>query len=287
MFRLKSLIFSLLAVTCFMFSIPLAYGDVVPRLINYQGTLTDKLGAPVPAGNYSIQFSIYDVSTGGTALWTEKWDATTSQVTTANGIFNVVLGVYTSIPATFFAEHPVSYLGVKVGTDSEMLPRQRIVSVAYAFAAGNGVPKGGIIMWSGAVDKIPDGWALCNGSNGTPDLRDRFIVGAGGAYTKGQAGGEATHILTVAEMPAHTHVDSGHSHGVSDPGHRHVMITNGGTTSSGNFANVSGGNPDQYTGYATTGITINTGSSNIQNTGGGQSHNNLPPYYALAFIMKL
>ena len=67
------------------------------------------------------------------------------------------------------------------------------------------VPAGVIVMWSGAVASIPPSWALCNGSNGTPDLRDRFIVGAGGSYEVGDIGGSASVQLTSAEIPAHNH----------------------------------------------------------------------------------
>lgn len=55
------------------------------------------------------------------------------------------------------------------------------------------IPAGVIVMWSGAANAIPSGWALCNGSNGTPDLRNRFIVGAGDTYAVGASGGASTH----------------------------------------------------------------------------------------------
>ena len=67
------------------------------------------------------------------------------------------------------------------------------------------VPPGAILMWSGAVDAIPTGWALCDGRNGTPDLRDRFIVGAGGSYDVGDTGGSNTVTLTTSQIPSHSH----------------------------------------------------------------------------------
>ena len=82
------------------------------------------------------------------------------------------------------------------------------------------VPPGAIIMWSGSINDIPVGWALCDGSNGTPDLRDRFIVGAGGEYSPGNTGGAKSVTLTVAQMPQHNHSASSssrgtHTHGIS------------------------------------------------------------------------
>lgn len=117
-------------------------------------------------------------------------------------------------------------------------------------------PVGGIIMWSGAIANIPWGWALCDGANGTPDLRDRFVVGAGSSYAVGATGGEATHTLTTDEMPTHAHSYT-------------VISGQGGTIA------MSGG--AIYGSYPAT-----TGSA-----GGGQAHENRPPYYALAYIMKL
>src|SRR5690606_19438934 len=71
-----------------------------------------------------------------------------------------------------------------------------------------GIPIGGIIMWSGSIDSIPPGWALCDGRNGTPDLRDKFIVGAGQSYQVGNTGGRKEVTLTTSQLPTHTHTAS-------------------------------------------------------------------------------
>jgi len=118
------------------------------------------------------------------------------------------------------------------------------------------LPQGTIVIWSGTVASIPSGWTLCDGTNGTPDLRDRFIVGAGKDYSVGVTGGEAMHILTTAEMPSHIHNMEGFNIG-SRWGAEHPTIMPGGTG-------------------------IPTGSA-----GGGQAHENRPPYYALCFIMRI
>jgi len=78
-----------------------------------------------------------------------------------------------------------------------------------AIAATGGIPSGGIIMWSGAVSAIPAGWVLCNGSNSSPDLRNRFVVGAGSSYAVNATGGTDSVSLSTANIPAHSHSFSG------------------------------------------------------------------------------
>lgn len=87
-----------------------------------------------------------------------------------------------------------------------------------------GVPVGGIILWSGLLTDIPDGWALCNGLNGTPDLRDRFVVGAGTSYNPGGTGGANTVALSINEIPSHAHAPGNlslgnHTHPITDHSH--------------------------------------------------------------------
>ena len=123
---------------------------------------------------------------------------------------------------------------------------------------GSGVPSGAIIMWSGSISNIPGGWTLCDGSDGAPDLQNRFVVGAGGQYTVGNTGGEKQVQLTVEEIPSHSHTH------LRAPG--------------GYYGDEPGGaNSD----------SSSTTTDTTEPTGGDQAHENRPPYYALAYIMKL
>lgn len=135
------------------------------------------------------------------------------------------------------------------------------------------LPSGVIVMWSGSIASIPSGWYLCNGSNGTPDLRDRFVVGAGSTYAVAATGGSAN-----ATLVSHTHTAN-----VTDPGHTH--------TAPGKFQLIGGGGSFDWTtdGPTTTNTTNSntTGISVTNSTEGSSATNaNLPPYYALAYIMK-
>jgi microcystin-dependent protein len=147
-------------------------------------------------------------------------------------------------------------------------------------ATGATIPAGLISMWSGSIGSIPSGWYLCDGSNGTPNLTDRFIIGAGSTYAVNGTGGISSVTLTTSNMPAHTHAATST---VTDPGHVHqyLLKQNNGTgrSASGNESN--GVLTDTTT--ASTGITVTT--TNASN-GSGTSFSILNPYYALAFIQK-
>jgi hypothetical protein len=179
------------------------------------------------------------------------------------------------------------------------------VGMIGAPAVAASIPSGLIAMWKGSIASIPAGWALCNGSNGTPDLRDKFVVGAdadvGGvakstvAGAAAQAGG-ASNVTSGAE--------AGHTH--ATPAHKHLLPFSVGSGAI-RWSSSQGNNPygaagaqtrDNYLTATTGGSTsigygyTDDGSANgLPSTGAGTSHTHsvatLPPWYALAFIMKL
>jgi hypothetical protein len=139
------------------------------------------------------------------------------------------------------------------------------------------IPSGGIIIWSGSTGSIPATWFLCDGTNGTPDLRSRFIVGAGSTYAVNATGGTADAIVV-----SHTHTATSV---VTDPGHRHAFkqINNTAGGAGGFGLLQSGSNGDDSIQINTTGITVATTNATAGVSG---TNANLPPYYALAYIMK-
>src|SRR5574344_3148329 len=76
--------------------------------------------------------------------------------------------------------------------NSSFETKMDLLIAALSGSGGSGVPNGAIIMWSGTVATIPDGFSLCDGSNGTPDLRNRFVIGAGSNYAVGATGGSSS-----------------------------------------------------------------------------------------------
>lgn len=198
-------------------------------------------------------------------------------------------------------------LGQNASNEIEQI--ENSLSELQAEMLRNAVPVGSILLWSGAVSNIPEHWALCNGQNGTPNLTNRFIVGAGGTYAVGATGGSDTVTLSVAQMPSHNHSGS-------------ISISGLRTDSAGEHSHVFGyenddndyylytpylveiGNaPANYigiideSGYKEVFIknsgahthTINASSATATLTpnGNSQAHENRPPYYALCYIMKV
>jgi microcystin-dependent protein len=190
-----------------------------------------------------------------------------------------------------------------------------VAVTASAADLNNAFPSGGIILWSGSVASVPAGWFLCDGTNSTPDLRNRFIVGAGDTYAVAATGGAASVTLAEANLPSHTHSFSGTTSGQSNS-HTHVGTTNTtgahahgilqGASPSGEIpppddrANRQGSSINAITRATTTdgahSHTFTTGGASADHshtvsgttgaTGGGTAHENRPPYYALAYIMK-
>ena len=110
------------------------------------------------------------------------------------------------------------------------------------------LPTGIICLWYGAIVNIPAGWTLCDGNNGTPDLRDKFVVGAGSTYAVNETGGNVNH-----------------NHPFTGDGHTHNMVAGADIGSGAAYSNTTASS-------ASTGTTDNT--------------NGLPPYHSLAYIMK-
>ncbi|MBU0984510.1 MAG: hypothetical protein KKA42_11605, partial [candidate division Zixibacteria bacterium] len=111
--------------------LPWAGFAAVPKLINYQGYLADGAGQPVPDGSYQIYFRIYPYPTGGSALW----ESGSQTVSVSGGGFSYLLGSQVTLPDHLFDNSITRYLGITVGTDAEIVPRTRLVTVPYAYQA--------------------------------------------------------------------------------------------------------------------------------------------------------
>jgi len=134
----------------------------VPKTISYQGVLTDASGTVVPDGNYNLTFRLYDVATGGTALWAEG-----QLVAVSKGIFNVILGSVAPLNLPFNKPY---YLGVTVGAGTELSPRIALTGSAYSFRAANADSINGIA----ANRAAPIAYAAINSdgtvASGTPNV---------------------------------------------------------------------------------------------------------------------
>ena len=189
-------------------------------------------------------------------------------------------GATTGICSLGFSTSPIisspTLTGVPVaptanaGTNTTQIATTAFVGTAIS----NALPSGVITLWSGSVASIPSGWFLCNGSNGTPDLRDRFVVGAGSTYAVAATGGSANAIV-VSHTHTATVTDPGHIHGINRAEGYNAGVSNRVGNSSPNEPFVGSTNSN------TTGITVSNSTE-----GSSGTNANLPPYYALAYIMK-
>jgi len=296
---IKALVTSL---TLLLFSAPYALAQSVPKLINYQGKLTDASANAVPNGTYGVAFRVWSkkasTESGDQLIWGRDYD-----VAAANGVFNVILGAPGGTPVPGAAVNDLGYafgestrfigLTVTRGTNgtvisgaTEIIPRQQVLASPYALNAANGSPVGGIILWWGDIGSIPENFELCDGqppstpgatlTGSKPDLRDRFPKGAtsgatdvksspiaGGSNFIGQRQSGGT-AITIAQMPSHTH-------GVNDPGHSHTMDSEFDFNSTDNHIARGSGSPGPLpTASAVTGISI-------QSAGGGGAHDHVIP----------
>ena len=190
-------------------------------------------------------------------------------------------------------------LNATTGTVGETVGEQKITqavtdntSTNYATTefVHNILPRGTVLMWSGSEASIPTGWTLCDGSTVsglvTPNLTDKFIVGAGGNYAPDDTGGSADAVVVS------------HSHSVTDNGHHHLLVANvdagggsGNPLSATNYVDKANGAEYTLQGSSTV---ASLGKSSTSTTGisivsQGQlgTNANLPPYYALCFIIKV
>jgi hypothetical protein len=223
-------------------------------------------GLPLNAGK------IYTYQAGSTTPLTTYTDSS-GLIANTNPI---ILGTDGRPPSTIWLTEGFFYKFVlKTSADVTIQTYDNLYGIIGATPpAATPIPSGGIFLWSGSIGSIPAGYVLCNGSNGTPDLRDRFVVGAGSTYAVNATGGSADSIVV-----SHTHTATSV---VTDPGHNH-------TAQGANFNFGYGAGNDainrssQTTSTSTTGITVAT---TINTTGVSGTNANLPPYYALCYIMK-
>jgi len=235
-----------------------------------------------PIGNGQQFFDNTGLPLNGGLIYTYQAGSTTplATYTDVNGtIANsnpIVLDSSGRTPSEIWLTYGFNYkfvvqtsAGITLGTYDNLYG---IIGVAGT-STGTTIPTGMISLWYGSIGSVPLGWYLCDGTNGTPDLRDRFVVGAGSTYSVAATGGSKDAIVVT-----HTHATT-----VNDSGHNHGYFNMAGSNGSFNAGGGVGDNGGQNvtTGNRTTGITVTNAS-----TGSSGTNANLPPYYALAYVMK-
>jgi hypothetical protein len=243
-----------------------------------------------PVGNGQQFFNNNGTPNAGGLIYTYQAGSSTllTTYTTVNGtIANtnpIVLDAYGRTPSEIWMQTGYSYkfviqtsAAVTLQTLDNLYP-----ILQNAPASAPTLPTGVILLWSGSLGSIPSGYVICDGTNSTPDLRDRFVIGAGSTYAVAATGGSADAITVT-----HTHTAT-----VTDPGHSHTFLQ---MDSYSGFFNptalnmIPGGNTIVGT-HTSASTILNTNTTGVtvanSNTGTSGTGANLPPYYALAYIMK-
>lgn len=222
------------------------------------------------------------ITTSGTIAVDATSSNTASKVVARDASGNFSAGTITGVHAGSIASSTTATTQV-AGTNDTTIATTAFVATANSAL----IPVGVIVMWSGSIASVPTGWRLCNGLNGTPDLRNRFIVGAfqdvgGVANTTITGGNTTTGGSKDATLVSHSHTAS-----VTDPGHAHT------TTPSTSFLRASAGGNGSNSGsnWRNDTLVVNSNTTGITVTnsteGSSGTNANLVPYYALAFIMKV
>lgn len=267
----------------------------VPKLINYQGSLSDASGNPLPIGEYTLSFTIFESPTSTVAIWgPQVFDGATTAghgalVPVVKGYFNVILGpvdtAARSLIGAFSSNQSERYLQITVNGGQPILPRQQILSAPFAMSSPGEVPVGGIVAYTGSVANLSPNWKVADGSqvlDAESPLNNTFLPNLNGRFLRGGAPGG------FGGSDLHSHYVSLYSNSVYFPikslsnwANAYSMVTRANefstTLSSINFAAGEAGLKSSHS----------HSSGSVSVSGYSSSGSTLPSYYSAYYIVRI
>jgi len=288
--------------------------DALGADANYASTITTALGTKspiesptftgtvtIPAGASISGFApLASPTFTGTPLSSTAIKSTNTTQIATTAYVKDNLSDYATLASPTFTGIPAAPTAI-AATNTTQVATTAFSQSAIAAAVQAALPAGVITMWSGSAAAIPTGWHLCDGTNSTPDLRGRFVMGSNLSYAVGATGGTDSITLTNTELPAHTHTgttdaDGIHSHFVANTDSVNPSTT--GPLSNTNYIGKTGSSAATSSNYILGGSTTvptqgltspsssHTHAFTTESQGDGLAFSILPPYYALCYIMK-
>ena len=269
-------------------------GDITVKRLNATDIDTQTINAGISTfQDIYINGKLYDgngdfgssgqvLSSNGSHLdWINTSDANVGSATSVGTNENATdVDQYVTFVANKTGNNPIRVdEGIKYNPHTNILT---VGALSLSGASSGGViPSGGIIIWSGAANAIPSGWVLCDGQSSTPDLRNRFVVAAGDTYAVDATGGSADAILVEHSHGAGTYTAD------TDGNHNHNYDHNQSSTSLDNDESNQTIYPNQSQDTTSSnGDHTHSISGTSDSAGQSGTNANLPPYYALCYIMK-
>ena len=244
------------------------------------GTVSLVEEGSVAINSFTVSPSTIDDLTAPTSVLL-SWDVDNATTVMLSGV-GIVDSAVTNLQV--YVEQTTTFVLTAFDASLSSISSDRVTVTVNPSLSSRMVPAGTILLWQGSIATIPSGWALCDGTNSTPDLRDRFVMGAGGSASPGNSAGSDTHTHTIPALSNtfQTTTAPDHTHGFPTNWYAR-KLSSGSKTGIDTDGTFSTSTQTQQGGSHAHEVSVSFASF----TSGNNNGDVRPPWYALAYIMKL